>query len=247
MDFKVLAEQYRSELFDSVLPFWLKNSQDKEYGGYFSCLDRDGSVYDTDKFVWLQGREIWLFSMLYNKVEKRREWLDCAIQGAEFLKKYGHDGNYNWYFSLDRQGNPLVEPYNIFSYTFAVMAFGQLYIATGNEEYAEIAKKTFDIILSKADNPKIHKGTRDLKNFALPMILCNLALEIEPLLSTECLSRTFENCIHEVMEVFLRPELGGLVVENVLENGELSDCFEGRHMNPARSDVVYYGFRKKAG
>ncbi len=92
MDFKVLAEQYRSELFDSVLPFWLKNSQDKEYGGYFSCLDRDGSVYDTDKFVWLQGREIWLFSMLYNKVEKRREWLDCAIQGAEFLKKYGHDG-----------------------------------------------------------------------------------------------------------------------------------------------------------
>ena len=154
MDFKVLAEQYRSELFDSVLPFWLKNSQDKEYGGYFSCLDRDGSVYDTDKFVWLQGREIWLFSMLYNKVEKRREWLDCAIQGAEFLKKYGHDGNYNWYFSLDRQGNPLVEPYIIFSYTFAVKAFGQLYIATGNEEYAEIAKKTFDIILSKADNPK---------------------------------------------------------------------------------------------
>ena len=71
MDFKVLAEQYRSELFDSVLPFWLKNSQDKEYGGYFSCLDRDGSVYDTDKFVWLQGREIWLFSMLYNKVENR--------------------------------------------------------------------------------------------------------------------------------------------------------------------------------
>ena len=54
----MLAEQYRSELFDSVLPFWLKNSQDKEYGGYFSCLDRDGSVYDTDKFVWLQGREI---------------------------------------------------------------------------------------------------------------------------------------------------------------------------------------------
>ena len=178
--------------------------------------------------------------MLYNKVEKRREWLDCAIQGAEFLKKYGHDGNYNWYFSLDRQGNPLVEPYNIFSYTFAVMAFGQLYIATGNEEYAEIAKKTFDIILSKADNPKgkwikIHIGTRDLKNFALPMILCILALEIEPLLSTECLSRTFENCIHEVMEVFLRPELGGLVVENVLENGELSDCFEGRHMNPGHS------------
>ncbi len=55
---------------DSVLPFWLEHSQDKTYGGYFSCLDRDGSVYDTDKFIWLQGREVWLFSMLCNKVEK---------------------------------------------------------------------------------------------------------------------------------------------------------------------------------
>lgn len=101
-------------------------------------------------------------------MEKKQEWLDCAIQGGEFLKKYGHDGNYNWYFSLNREGKPLVEPYNIFSYTFATMAFGQLSLATGCEEYADIAKKTFDIILSKTDNPKgkwnkLHPGTRELK------------------------------------------------------------------------------------
>ena len=154
MDFKKIANQYKDELFDSVLPFWLEKSQDKDFGGYFTCLDRQGNVFDTDKFVWLQGREIWMFSMLYNNVAKKQEWLDCAVQGAEFMKKYGHDGNLNWYFSLDREGNPLVEPYNIFSYTFATMAFGQLSIATGNKEYEEIAKKTFDIILSKVDNPK---------------------------------------------------------------------------------------------
>ena len=112
MDFKKLATQYKDELMNHILPFWLECSQDHEYGGYFTCLDRQGNVFDTDKFIWLQGREVWMFSMLYNKVEKRQEWLDCAIQGGEFLKKYGHDGNYNWYFSLDRQGNPLVEPYN---------------------------------------------------------------------------------------------------------------------------------------
>lgn len=240
MNFKALAAQYKSELLDSVLPFWLNNSQDKEFGGYFTCLERDGSVFDTDKFIWLQGREVWMFSMLYNKVEKRKEWLDCAIQGAEFLKKYGHDGHFNWYFSLTRDGKPLVEPYNIFSYTFATMAFGQLSIATGNKEYADIAKKTFDIILSKVDNPKgkwnkIYPGTRNLKNFALPMILCNLALEIEPLLDKEYMNQTIETCIHEVMDVFLRPELGGLVVENVTVDGELSDCMDGRHMNPGHA------------
>ena len=240
MNFQQLEKQYRDELLQNVIPFWLEKSQDKEFGGYFTCLDRQGNVFDTDKFIWLQGREVWLFSMLYNRVEKRQEWLDAAIQGAEFLKKHGHDGNLNWYFSLDRQGNPLVEPYNIFSYTFATMAFGQLSIATGNKEYEEIAKKTFDIILSKQANPKgkwskAYPGTRSLKNFALPMILCNLALEIEPLLDEAFIKQTMETCIHEVMEVFLRPELGGIVVENVNADGSLSDTFEGRHLNPGHA------------
>ena len=240
MDFKQLEKQYRDELLQKVVPFWLEKSQDKQYGGYFTCLDRKGNVFDTDKFIWLQAREVWLFSMLYNRVEKRQEWLDCAIQGAEFLKKHGHDGQLNWYFSLDQQGNPLVEPYNIFSYTFATMAFGQLSIATGNKEYADIAKKTFDIILSKQYNPKgkwskAHPATRSLKNFALPMILCNLALEIEPLLEPSFIKEAIEACIHEVMEVFLRPELGGIVVENVNTDGSLSDTFEGRHLNPGHA------------
>ena len=153
-DFKKLAAQYKAELLDKVMPFWLEKSQDLEHGGFFTCLERDGSVFDTDKFIWLQGREVWMFATLYNKVEKRQEWLDAAVQGAEFLKKYGHDGQLNWYFALDREGHPLVEPYNIFSYTFAVIAFGQLAIATGNKEYEDIARRTFDIVLSKTENPK---------------------------------------------------------------------------------------------
>ena len=59
VDFKALAAQYKSELLDRVIPFWLEKSQDAEFGGYFTCLDRDGSVYDTDKFIWMQGREVW--------------------------------------------------------------------------------------------------------------------------------------------------------------------------------------------
>ncbi|MDD2590112.1 MAG: AGE family epimerase/isomerase [Fermentimonas sp.] len=237
LDYDKLEKQYKSELLENVVPFWLSKSQDEEFGGYFTCLDRKGNVYDEDKFVWLQGREVWLFSMLYNKMDKKKEWLDCAIQGAEFMKKHAHDGDYNWYFSLTRDGKPLVEPYNIFSYTFAAMAFGQLSLATGNEEYAEIARKTFEKIISKRDNPKgkwnkAYPGTRNLKSFSLPMILCNLTLEIEHLLDNDTIEKTMNECIHEVMEVFLRPELGGIIVENLNVDGSLSDTFEGRLVNP---------------
>ncbi|MDR2362048.1 MAG: AGE family epimerase/isomerase [Prevotellaceae bacterium] len=240
MDLRKLADVYKDELLNGVLPFWLRHSIDAECGGYFSCLNRDGSVYDTDKFIWLQGRQVWLFSMLYNNMEQRPEWLDCALGGGAFLKRYGHDGQYNWYFSVDRQGRPLVEPYNIFSYTFATMAFGQLSRATNNSEYTDIALKSFHNILARTDNPKgrwdkAHPGTRDLKNFALPMILCNLALEIEYLLDSQVLLSLMNTCIHEVMEVFYRPELGGIIVENVTTDGALSDTFDGRLVNPGHA------------
>jgi N-acylglucosamine 2-epimerase len=239
MDPKALSNLYRDELLHNVMPFWLEKSQDKEHGGYFTCLDRQGNVFDTDKFVWLQGREVWMFSMLYNNLEKNPEWLKCAIQGGEFMKKHGHDGNFNWYFSLTREGKPIIEPYNIFSYTFATMAFGQLSKATGNQEYADIARKTFDIIISRLDNPKgkwnkSFPGTRNLKNFALPMILCNLSLEIEHLIDEDFLQRTIDDCIHQVMDLFYRPELG-LVVENITTDNKLSDTFEGRVLNPGHA------------
>lgn len=235
-----LIGQYRTELYDSVLPFWLNNSIDEECGGYFTCLDREGKVFDTDKFIWLQGREVWMLSMLYNNVEKKQEWLDAAIKGAEFLKKYGHDGQYNFYFSTTREGQPLVEPYNIFSNTFATMAFGQLAKATGNKEYEEIALKAWQRVLDRKENPKgkwnkLHPGTRPLKNFALPMILCNLVLEIEHLLDPGMLKTTTDAFLGEVMSEFVRPELGGIVVENVMLDGTLCDSFEGRHLNPGHA------------
>ena len=239
MNLRKLAELYKKELLDNVVPFWLEKSQDLEYGGYFTCLTRDGSVFDTDKFVWLQCRQVWMFSYLYNKVEKRQDWLDCAIQGATFLNRYAHDGEYNWYFSVSREGKPLVSPYNIFSYTFATMAFGQLSMATGKQEYADIARKTYEKVLQRAANPKDKwsksiSGTRDLKNFAFPMIMCNLSLEIEPLLDKEIMDQTISTCLHEVLDVFWRPEIG-LVVENVTIDGKLSDSFDGRLLNPGHA------------
>lgn len=239
MNFEQYAQLYKNELLTNILPFWLDHSIDEECGGYYTCLNRDGSIFDTDKFIWLQGRQVWMFAKLYNEVEKRQEWLDCALHGASFLQKYGHDGSWNWYFSLARDGKALVEPYNIFSYAFACMAFGQLHKATGNEVYAMIAYETFKLILSRMDNPKskwnkCHPDSRKLKSFSIPMILSNLLLEIEHLIEPRVVTGSIEHCIHEVMDVFYRPELG-IIVEQVTVDGKLSDTFDGRLTIPGHS------------
>ncbi len=239
-ELNIYADQYKSELLDSIIPFWINHSKDNDFGGYFTSLNRYGEVFDTDKFMWLQGREVWLFSMLYNKVEKKQEWLDMALHGAAFMEKYGTDAQGNWYFSLARDGKPLVQPYNIFSDCFAAMAFSELYKATGKDEHRQIALNTYNNILSRQDDPKgpynkAFPGTRPLKSFALPMILCNLSLIMEDVLGTEHVNKSIQPLIKEVMDVFYDKE-SGLILENVTPEGKFSDSYEGRLVNPGHTN-----------
>lgn len=236
---KEYLEVYKNELLNNVIPFWIKNSPDKRNGGYFTCLDQRGMVYDTDKFLWLQARQVWMFSMLYDQEEASEEWLDVAKTGASFLIKHGRDENGNFYFSLDQKGNPLIQPYNIFSDCFAAMAFAALYKVAPKDEYADIALTTFDNILKRRQNPKgkynkTFPGTRNLKSFALPMILSNLTLEMEHLLDGEKVATLVPGVIHEVMDVFLQKETG-LILENVFEDGSFSNSHEGRLTSPGHA------------
>lgn len=228
--------KYRKELLENVIPFWEKYSIDKEYGGYLTCLDRDGSVFDTDKFMWLQGRQIWTMSMLYDKVEAKEHWKEIAEHGARFILQHGRDEKGDWYFALDRAGNPLVQPYNIFSDCFASMGLAALYKITNNDEYAQVAYDTFKRIIQRRNNPKgkynkAYPNTRTLKGFSLPMILSNLSLELEHIVGTDTVESLIDEIIHEVMEVFYQPE-SGLIVESVNADGTFSDTFEGRLVSP---------------
>jgi N-acylglucosamine 2-epimerase len=230
---------YRSALLDDVIPFWERHSPDRQHGGYFTCLNRDGSVYDTDKFIWLQARQVWTFSMLYNRVEKRSAWLELARLGADFLRAHGQAPNGDWYFSLNREGQPLVQPYNIFSDCFAAMAFGQYALAAGDAQAADLALSTYRNILRRQDNPKgsynkLVPGTRPLKNFALPMILCNLTLELAHLLPPAEIEATTDVCVQTVMGQFLDP-LSNIIIENIAPDGQRVDSFDGRLLNPGHA------------
>ena len=234
--FADLSTIYQNELLNNVIHFWEKYSLDWENGGYFTCLDKTGKVYDTDKFIWLQNRQLWTFSMLYNRLEKKEKWLGIAQNGAHFLADKGRDSEGNWYFSLNQIGEPLVQPYNIFSDCFAAMAFSQYALASGETSAQEIALQAYHNVLRRQKNPKgkynkIVPGTRSLKSLAVPMILANLSLEMDWLLHSDQLEEILDQTVAEIMTDFLDPEQG-LIYENVTPEGDFVDCFEGRLINP---------------
>jgi len=238
-NFKKLAKQYKTSLLEDVIPFWMEHSIDQQYGGYLTCLNRDGAVFDTDKFTWLQARQVWTFSMLYNKVEKRKEWLETANHGAKFLRQHAVDSQGNWYFALDRTGRPLIQPYNIFSDCFAAMAFAQFAIAAEDQTASYLALQTYYNILKRLPNPKGSyekkvPATRPIKSFALPMILCNLTIELESLLPAETVQMQLNFATSEVMKVFLDPQTK-LISENVSPTGTRIDSFDGRLINPGHA------------
>jgi N-acylglucosamine 2-epimerase len=231
-----LSRLYRETLLEDIIPFWMQHSIDHEQGGYFTCLDRQGQVYDTDKFIWLQNRQVWMFSTFYNQIEPNPEWLKVAEHGAQFLAKHGRDEHGDWYFSLDRSGQPLIQPYNIFSDCFAAMAFSQYAAASGQEWAKEIALQAYGNVLRRQDNPKgkytkAYPGTRPLKSLAVPMILANLTLEMSWLLPPAELDRVLAATVQEVMTDFRDPEQGYLR-EAVSPMGQRVDCYEGRLLNP---------------
>ena len=236
---KKYAHLYKEELLNEVIPFWETYSPDTGHGGYFTCLSQKGQVYDSDKFIWLQARQVWMFSTFHKEIRPEDSWKQMALLGADFLERNGRDSKGHWYFSLTREGQPLVQPYNIFSDCFAAMAFAKLYEIEAKENYAEIAKTTFENILRRQGDPKgtynkVVPGTRNLRNFALPMILCNLSLEMESLLGSEKVNEVTDRVIDMVMNVFYDEE-SGLVLENVSETGGFVDSFEGRLLNPGHA------------
>ncbi len=238
-DFQAYANLYRRALLEDVIPFWEQYSPDREHGGYFTCLNRDGSVFDTDKFVWLQSRQVWTFAMLYRRVEARPGWLALARGGADFLRAHGMDGQGAWYFALTRQGQPLVQPYNIFSDCFAAMAFGQYALAAGDDSAAELARATYRHIRERQADPKgpytkLVPGARPLQNFALPMILSNLVLELEPLLPAAEVEATLDACVATVLGQFRDPATQ-LIAEAIAPDGSRVDSFEGRLLNPGHA------------
>ena len=134
-----IYEKFKSELLDSCVPFWLNYAVDTENGGITTCLDRSGKVYSQDKSVWMQGRAGWMFSYIYNNIEKDKKYLTFAKSCIDFATNHCIDKDGRMYFTVTKEGKPLRKRRYWFSETFYIMANAEYYMATKDKAYLETA------------------------------------------------------------------------------------------------------------
>ncbi|MEZ6139439.1 MAG: AGE family epimerase/isomerase [Zavarzinella sp.] len=217
---------------------------DHEHGGYLTALDRDGTVIDTDKSVWFQGRGAWMFSTLFNTSEKKSEWLDAAKSGIDFLRQHGASPTGKLYFTVTRDGQPLRLRRYVYSEAFAAMANAAYARATGDERAATDAQHYFVTYLEYSFGngkslPKTDPTTRPTLGIGPYMFCLATAQELRAHLGEVItLQRTctewIDWSIEQIEKHFLKVEYEALL-EVVGADGEVLDHFDGRQLNPGHA------------
>lgn len=241
--FLELGSFYRDALLKDVIPFWLKHGMDRVHGGIITCLDRDGSVLDTDKSVWFQGRAGWMFATLYNTVERRPEWLEAARSCIEFSRDHCFSPDGKMYFSVTREGLPLRMRRYVYSESFAAIANAAYAKATGDARAAEDALKTFATYLRYSFTPGVmtpkFEPARPTQGIGAHMIGIVTAQEIranlgDAVVSGKTCTEWIDSSIGTIERYFMKPDLE-VLMEVVGPNGEIIDHHDGRTLNPGHA------------
>lgn len=232
---KSWAESYKKDLTENIMPFWMEYGLDRENGGVYTCVNRDGSLMDTTKSVWFQGRFAFICSFAYNNVEKNQEWLDAAKSTLEFIEKHCFDEQGHMYFSVTAEGKPLRKRRYVFSETFAAIAMSEYALATGDQHWAKRAIQVFEdtqrFLATPGFLPAKFEADVKLQGHSIVMILINVGSCIRKVVDDPKLTQQIDESIEKLKKYFIHPEFKCLL-EKVGENGEFIDTNMTRTINP---------------
>lgn len=235
-----LCEKYRASLLDDVVPWWMEHSLDHEFGGYYSLLERDGRPWATDKYMWMNGRQIWMLSHLYNAHEPNGQWLDAAQLGVRFMFEHAFKGDGKLHFRLTREGRSRSEVLSVYTEVFAAIALAEYSRAAGDESVWQRAMQMYDFLMPRLGRPsdtpmlgypvhaEFHLHAHDMCRITVAWVYN----EIRP-------DRRFDDDLTVSVDSMLarhwKPDLG-VLLENVAPDGSpLLDLPEGRMFHPGHA------------
>jgi N-acylglucosamine 2-epimerase len=239
---QLYAERYRRELTQSVIPFWLHHSLDQQHGGMFTCLARDGTRYDTKKYIWLQGRGMWMFARLYNEFERRPEFLTASKLILDYVQQHAFDSEGRLYFSLTREGQPFFYQRKPYAAVFVMLGLLEYGKASGEQGYIDQAARLFWQIDGWIKNP-VSMGRPDLagnppvSNLANVMVLASIAIELAQVSDDPRYIQVMRDAMDGVVKHY--DPKNRILIENVpLDGRDISEWPEGRLFNPGHSIEV---------
>ena len=238
-----IRERYYRELTENVLPFWLNHGMDWQNGGIYTGLDRDGTLLESDKSVWFQGRALWTFAAAYEKIERRVEYLEAAESLAHFLEDHCFDKDGRMFFRVAKDGRPVTKRLRyFFSETFAIIGFSQYYRITGDVHYRDRAFELLQFVERIRTTPgilipKINPEVEPSISLGGPMILLNVLSEVRQSFpeKREWIDDYMERLLREVEHYFVRDDLKCVLEQCAPDGSLMSDHFEGRLLNPGHA------------
>ena len=237
--FEELILFYENELTET-LNFWHEHGYDQVNGGFYTCLERNGNVYDTDKAVWAQGRGMWVFAKAYNFIEKNPKYLEAAVKAYDFVTKHCFDADGRMFFTVTGEGVGIQKRRYWFSESFTVVGSIELYRATNDKKYLVTARNTFDVMLKVKNGdikvaPKFNPEVVNCIALASPMIMlitCQILRSVDTE-RTDYYNQLIDDNIKEIMLHYHEEKKA--VFENVNPDGSLCSGSRGRLVNPGHS------------
>lgn len=144
--------QVRDHLREGIMPYWAERSPDSRHGGFLTHLDETGQpTGTTHKWLTMQTRMIWSFAAAHRHGLNDRGYLDLAEQGFAFVEEHMRDREHGGYFAVvSRSGEMLKDHKSTYQQTFAIYAFSELFLASGNARALASAEALFDVFQAKA-------------------------------------------------------------------------------------------------
>jgi N-acylglucosamine 2-epimerase len=188
----------------------------------------------------MNGREIWMFSHLFNTCERKPEWLDAAALGVRFLLAHAFKEDGKMHFRLTRDGRSLSEALSVYTEVFGSIALAEYSKATGDAALWERAMRMYDFLMPRLGRPsdtallcypiraEFHLHAHDMCRMTVAWVFNQLAP-----------GQRFEDdlslSVDSIIQRHWKPELRALLENVAMDGSPMLALPEGRMFHPGHA------------